>query len=368
MNAKDLLLRRRMMMDGSSPLPPPPDMSRTPLTFEAIEDGTGVYFLCEKSDGLDLPVIEYSLDGGETWTEQVFGELIYDEETDDPIIGEPPVVIDSGEKISFRCINYIGLYEDNISGDYMQNYVFCDKQSYVYGNMMSIVAGSNFVDAVDMSGSNFASFFDGWICDYYTEHPQNELLLPATILSDHCYQNLFAGCTGLTKAPRLPATTLAEYCYHGMFSGCVNLRISPELPATELRYFCYSNMFSGCTSLEAAPELPAITLSDKFNNDLSSCYVSMFQGCTSLEEAPVLAVSELKEQCYTQMFDGCEKINRITCLATDLSAISRNAINAWVYGVSPTGTFVKKAGVEWPIASYQNNYSGIPSGWTVVEV
>lgn len=33
------------------------------------------------------------------------------------------------------------------------------------------------------------------------------------------------------------------------------------------------------------------------------------------------------------------------------------------YGVSPTGTFVKKAGVDWPTGN-----SGIPSGWTVVEV
>ena len=35
----------------------------------------------------------------------------------------------------------------------------------------------------------------------------------------------------------------------------------------------------------------------------------------------------------------------------------------WVQGVSPTGTFVKSAGVEIPTGT-----SGIPEGWSVQEV
>jgi len=34
-----------------------------------------------------------------------------------------------------------------------------------------------------------------------------------TTLEVSCYESMFNGCTGLTKAPDLPATTLAKYCY-----------------------------------------------------------------------------------------------------------------------------------------------------------
>jgi len=92
--------------------------------------------------------------------------------------------------------------------------------------------------------------------------------------------------------------------------------------------FCYSNMFSGCTSLTTAPELPAKTL---------------------------------RNYCYNGMFNGCTVLNNITCLATDISA--NDCISYWVMGVSQTGTFTKKAGITYP-----SGVSGIPTGWTVVEV
>ena len=34
---------------------------------------------------------------------------------------------------------------------------------------------------------------------------------------------MFSKCTNLTQAPELPATTLAEECYNNMFSGCTKL-------------------------------------------------------------------------------------------------------------------------------------------------
>lgn len=59
------------------------------------------------------------------------------------------------------------------------------------------------------------------------------------------------------------------------------------------------------------------------------------------------------------MFQGCTLVNRIECLATDISANS--CLYNWVGGVSATGTFVKDASMtSWPTGN-----SGIPSGWTV---
>ena len=36
-------------------------------------------------------------------------------------------------------------------------------------------------------------------------------------IADHCYTNMFSGCTSLTQAPALPATALASACYGSMF-------------------------------------------------------------------------------------------------------------------------------------------------------
>lgn len=126
----------------------------------------------------------------------------------------------------------------------------------------------------------------------------------------------------------LPFMTLSPYCYESLFQGNARLIYSPSLPATNLAEGCYKSMFAGCTSLAIAPTLSATTL---------------------------------KRYSYQQMFDICQNLNNITMLATDISADF--CLYDWVWGVSPTGTFTKKQGVEIPYGS-----SGIPNGWTVVEL
>jgi hypothetical protein len=113
-------------------------------------------------------------------------------------------------------------------------------------------------------------------------------------------------------------------------------------------------MFKGCTSLTTAPELPATTAT-------IGCYREMFKGCTSLAQAPELPATTLADYCYSWMFEGCKKLSTIKCLATDISA--SGALTYWTSNVASSGTFTKATGVEWPSGT-----SGIPSGWTVVEV
>ena len=49
----------------------------------------------------------------------------------------------------------------------------------------------------------------------------SKLELPATILADYCYQNMFRRCNiSIIDDFKLPATTLAPWCYYGMFSFC----------------------------------------------------------------------------------------------------------------------------------------------------
>ena len=178
--------------------------------------------------------------------------------------------------------------------------IYCDKDCYVYGNIMSLVNSAHFENATALEeGYTFASFFRS------NTHIKNksdaDLLLPATTLADFCYYGMFSGCTSLTATPSLPATTLADFCYYGMFSGCTSLTATPSLPATTLANYCYHSMFSGCTSLKTAPSLPATTLAE-------SCYGSMFYGCTSLTAAPSLPAATLVASCYGNMFRDCTSL------------------------------------------------------------
>ena len=166
----------------------------------------------------------------------------------------------------------------------------------IEGNIMSLIYGDNFVGNNTMSGTyNFCSIFKK-----SNVVSAENLILPATTLTGHCYRAMFSLCPSLIKAPALPATTLATYCYWYMFEGC---------PIT------------------TAPDLLAATL-------------------------PTYA--------YGYMFTNCNSLNRIRCLATDISAT--NCLQGWVGNVAASGTFIKdETNTSWTL----NSINGIPKGWTV---
>ena len=140
------------------------------------------------------------------------------------------------------------------------------------------------------------------------------------------------------------------------FSGDLNLINAKDLilPATTLNDYCYYCMFQNCTSLTAAPELPATTLTE-------GCYEQMFNGCTSLTTAPELPATTLVNYCYHYMFNDCTNLNYIKAMFTTEPVSRLNYTTMWVYGVSPTGTFVKNSAATWNVTGA----SGIPRGWTV---
>lgn len=137
----------------------------------------------------------------------------------------------------------------------------------------------------------------------------------------------------------------SAYQFAGLFkndSGLVNAE-NLILPATALTENCYDSMFYGA-SLTTAPALPATTLAD-------CCYMWMFFRCTSLTEAPALPATTLADWCYQRMFYRCTSLNYIKCLATDISAA--NCTTNWTDGVAQLGTFVKPFEMkDW---TYGNN-------------
>ena len=305
------------------------------LTFKALENGTFTFTGTHYASGTSAyNKLSYSLDNGMNWTELASG-------TASPTVTAGNKIMWKGECITTS--NGIGKFSSTGRFD-------------VEGNVMSLLYANNFVGQNDLTGVNAAFYYlfndDGYTNIVKIVNSEN-LVLPATTLSQYCYYGMFKGCTTLVSAPhQLPATTLTNYCYSNMFSNCTSLVTAPELPATTLASNCYGDMFSGCTSLVNAPELVATTLTNY-------CYDGMFSGCTSLTTAPELPATTLAQACYRFMFYDCTSLNYIKMLATDTSAIQ--CLNSWVSNVPSGGTFVKAASMT----TLPTGINGIPSGWTV---
>ena len=240
------------------------------LTIEANEDGL--------TASLSVNACEYCVDGDGNWKTLSAGTATES--------------INSGHTLSFR-----GNLTPNSSrgiGTFKIN-----KKCNLKGNCMSMLFGDNAADNYSLSGKNYAFYELFYNCSNIVNVSSN--FLPATTLTDYCYQYMFYRCSRLATAPALPATTLADYCYRYMFYGCTSLTTAPALPAIDLANYCYQYMFYGCSSLTTAPALPATTLA-------KSCYYSMFQGCTSLTTAPALPATTLADSCYYGMFNGCTSL------------------------------------------------------------
>lgn len=244
-----------------------PDYSKEYLTFEFKTNGTVCWTVSDMASPFS---IFYSKDNGTTWNSL------------SPSTGGTQVSVVAGDKICFKGNGVTDSYAFHSTNSFLNTI----GQFNVYGNIMSLINGTNF------SSLN-------------------------TLTGQRTFQNLFQNCTGLTDASNL------------------------ILPATTLAYYCYAGMFKGCTSLTTAPELPATTLTER-------CYNAMFSGCTSLTTAPVLPATTLVEDCYRVMFYGCSSLNYIKCLATNDDIGTWHYTYDWVYGVASTGTFVKNSATTWP--------------------
>lgn len=250
----------------------------TPLTFQAKTNGTTVVTFTKATTLPDLS-IEYRKNSG-AWTTYTSA-----------------ISLNQNEQVSFRG-NNAAYATDVFSGKYST--FSCDKDCYIYGNIMSLISSTDYANAKTLSANRTFAFlfYDN---THIVKYSSKALALPATTLASDCYEAMFLGCTGLTTAPELPATTLASGCYSYMFQGCTGLTTAPALPAKTLAGNCYKGMFQVCTGLTTAPALPATTLA-------SGCYMQMFYGCTVLATAPSLPAMTLASSCYQSMFNGCTSL------------------------------------------------------------
>ena len=125
------------------------------LTFTAEEDSSSFGIVNNEGNN---PDVQYSLDGGETWTVLAGGDTV--------------MLAHKGDKALLKGNNPEGFSKD--------------RRQYSAFKMTGKVAASGSV----------MSLIDG-------------VGLSTEIPNDYCFSYLFSGCTSLTQAPELPATTLA---------------------------------------------------------------------------------------------------------------------------------------------------------------
>lgn len=237
------------------------------FTFRIISGGTINW---NSVGSAPLKTIQYSVNGG-TWSylvPQTTGS------TTSITVSDNDVVRFKGANTSYAISNadYMGFG----SGTAIFN---------TEGNIMSLVYGDNFVGQTGLTGTyNFCS-----ILKETNIISAENLILPATTLTPHCYRALIANSPSLVVAPELPATTLAEACYRYMFQEA---------------------------SITTAPDLLATTLVNG---------------------------------CYEGMFSKCSNLNYIKCMARDISASA--STYAWVELVATAGTFVKYVNTDWTVGS-----------------
>ena len=229
-----------------------------------------------------------------------------------------------------------------------------DKACFIYGDIMSLLGNST-----SLAANAFQYTFRGMtFIDIPAGRP---LRLTASSLGKLCYNQMFWGCTSLTRPPELQTTLTADVpqqAYAYMFKGCTSLLSAPHLqegravglggyeamfqgctalitvPAsiagTSGKQAC-QYMFDGCSTMANAPALPSATVGEKgyyrmFRNctglvaapDLPAesigpnCYQEMFIGCTSLVDGPeALPATILSAACYNKMFEGCLALSNV---------------------------------------------------------
>lgn len=159
----------------------------------------------------------------------------------------------------------------------------------------------------------------------------------------------WSGITG-TPNPRIYFTITGNIRAYNN----VNYLCATSQPATTQITECqFYMLFAGCTGLTRAPLLPSTTL--KYTSNVGQHYVAMFHN-TSITETPYLPATTVPFKAYASMFDGCQYLTKVRCAATTLDV---NATQVWLNGVAATGDFYCNPNTAWASGA-----GGIPTGWT----
>ena len=130
----------------------------------------------------------------------------------------------------------------------------------IFGNVMSLVKGKDNLegaDAIEANNAFYGLFSEG---ENLVNNDERLLVLPATTLTEGCYDNMFSGCKGIEKAPELPAPKLEKGCYQEMFFDCAKLNSVKCLASDVAASDALKDFLKGAgTAAEKAPVIETAT-------------------------------------------------------------------------------------------------------------
>lgn len=197
------------------------------LIIEPLEDGR-IYFYPESGDFIDY----YRIDGG-SWRGIYLANPVID-------VIKGQIIEIKGNRLSGQRV---GQFEIKIPVK-------------LSGNCLSLLFGDNASRQTDISMYQWCFTLLFASCKI-VEVSDN--FLPATSLSNNCYDSMFKNCSDLIKAPRLPATALAEYCYDSMFYGCTSLNYIKMLATDISARYCLNRWVYGVASTGTFVKNPEAT-------------------------------------------------------------------------------------------------------------
>ena len=163
---------------------------------------------------------------------------------------------------------------------------FESKQFKVYGNILSLTYGDQFIGKTDIIDEE-KGIMEIIPSDNFTRG--NDSDATSAVSSNGGFSRMFAYNAGLIDASNLilPIKTIPTSGYSQMFEGCSSLETPPQISPAHLSLACYSGMFKYCTGLKGTITIPeplsilnGIIDDDEYPivNEHLSIYAGMFYG------------------------------------------------------------------------------------------
>ena len=186
------------------------DYSQIPLTFEIISGGTIIWSTPTTSM---RKTIQYKKNGGEMVSI-----------TSNTGTSAPSIPVEVGDVLEFYGNNTTYAYYSY--GNYINQFSNSTALFKVYGNIMSLLYGTNFIGQDLLPVTNSAATFMSLFKNCTSIISAKNLIFPAQNINDVAkgYYMMFKNCTNLEKGPTIMASALTSVGVCGeMFFGCEKL-------------------------------------------------------------------------------------------------------------------------------------------------
>ena len=190
----------------------------TPLTFVASEDG--IITVTFKGGIILANDIHYTINAGEEQTISKNTSGAFDIQVKK---GDVVSMYSQNKSLGISAVAAARSVTRGVDSDAKYINIRPSMKTEIYGNVMSLLKGKdNLESATAIEAENaFYGLFAG--AEKLVNNSDRLLVLPATTLTEGCYQDMFNGCKGIEKAPELPAPKLEKNCYGEMFYDCAKL-------------------------------------------------------------------------------------------------------------------------------------------------